>query len=58
MDFDKHQDNGMPSFHHSYFLEDFSLITKGQTGNLVTLLVYIDDIVLNGDSMEEIDAIK
>ncbi|KAL4575087.1 hypothetical protein LXL04_021928 [Taraxacum kok-saghyz] len=37
---------------------DFSLFTKGQNDNFVALLVYVDDIVITGASMESIQEIK
>lgn len=37
---------------------DFSLFTKGQDGNFVVLLVYVDDIVITGALVEAIQDIK
>lgn len=37
---------------------DFSLFTKGQDGNFMALLVYVDDIVITGASIQAIDDIK
>ena len=37
---------------------DFSLFTKGHGDSFVALLVYVDDIVITGSSIDEINKIK
>nr|XP_016460866.1 PREDICTED: uncharacterized mitochondrial protein AtMg00810-like [Nicotiana tabacum] len=39
-------------------LNDYSLFTKSSSGSLVVMAVYIDDILLAGDDVTELDSLK
>ena len=44
------------SFHQSSF--DYSLFVKNQNSHITILLVYVDDVVLTGNHLEEINSVK
>nr|GEV99078.1 ribonuclease H-like domain-containing protein [Tanacetum cinerariifolium] len=37
---------------------DYSLFTKSQNGNFISLLVYVDDIIITGNNSSEIEKLK
>ncbi|XP_075104674.1 uncharacterized protein LOC107769033 [Nicotiana tabacum] len=63
MDLNKLLDNGflnclMVSRGYTASKNDYSLFTKVYDGSLVVLAVYVDDILLAGDNLSELDALK
>lgn len=43
---------------YSHSLNDYSLFIKRTTSSIVIFAVYVDDIILSGDNMDEISALK
>ncbi|XP_019252759.1 PREDICTED: uncharacterized protein LOC109231553 [Nicotiana attenuata] len=43
---------------HTHSINNYSLFVKGMTVNLVILAIYADDIILTGDDIHEIAALK
>lgn len=39
-------------------MNDYSIFTRGSSSFLVILVVYVDDIILTGTDLAEIDALK